>query len=119
MKQLVSLLAVSLLFWTPVFAEEPEKGQKPADQEAKEEQTEHNVNTSVATTQTPLPPGLEKQGKLPLGLTKKGKTPYGWSQGKAWWKHGGQTPQGSHPMGNSGVFGGGHSGHANPGHGHR
>ncbi len=106
MRQFMSVLAISLVFWIPGFAEESDKGQKPVDQ-------------NETTTQTPLPPGLEKRGKVPPGLEKKGKTPHGWSQGKAGWKHGSQTPHGSHPMGNGRVLGGGHSGHANPGHGHR
>ena len=77
-------------------------------------------NTSTTNTrQGPLPPGLEKQGKMPAGLEKHGKTPKGWSQGKASWKHSGQTPGSRPTMGNSEVGGGGHAGHANFGHGHR
>ncbi len=119
MKRIMELVVCATFLCAPVFAEEPDKGQKPADQEAKEEQVEHKVDASSPTTQTPLPPGLEKRGKLPPGLEKKGKTPHGWSQGKAWWKHPGQTPQGLHPTGNGGVFSGGHAGHSTPGHGHR
>ena len=112
-RRVLGVVVGAAFLCAPVFAEEPEKGQKPADQEVKEEQAEHAIHTSATTTtQTPLPPGLEKQGKVPPGLKKQGKTPHGWSQGKAWWKHGQPQPgsaTGTHSS---------HSPHSNHGHGH-
>ena len=99
----------------PVFAEEPDKDQKPVNQEVKEELAEHKTDTSSPTTQAPLPPGIEKRGKLPSGLEKKGKTPHGWSQGKAWWKHPGQTQPGQTPP-RGAPSTGSHGHHANHGH---
>lgn len=97
---ILGIVVGSTLLCAPVFAEKPDDtGQQPA------------------ATQAPWPPGLEKEGTLPHGLEKQGKTPHGWGQGNAWWKQGGQAPQGSHPRGDGGVFSGGHSGRANPGHG--
>ncbi len=124
----VGAVVFSAFLCAPVFAEEPEKIQKHADQEAKEEQGEHKADAShvaapfstATQTPSPMPPGLEKRGKVPPGLEKKGKTPHGWSQGKAGWKHPGQTSpahHGSH-SGNGGVVGGGHTAHSNAGHGH-
>ena len=109
MKRIIGLVVGSLVLCAPLFAEGHDNDRKPADQE----------HASSSTTQTPLPPGLKKQGKLPPGLEKKGKTPHGWSQGKAEWKQPGQTPQGRHSTGNGGVVGGGHTNHPNQGHGHR
>ncbi len=120
MKRTIGLVVFVMFLCAPVFAEEPEKGQKPVDQKAKVELAEHKADTSSPPTQTPLPPGIEKRGKLPPGLEKSGKTPRGWSQGKAWWKHPGQTTPGHTPPGHTppGASAGSHGHHANHSHGH-
>ena len=100
MKRIIGVVIGSLVLCAPLFAEEHDNEQKPANRE----------HASSSTTQTPRPPGLKKQGKLPPGLEKKGKTPHGWSQGKAEWKHSGQTSPGASV---------GSQSHANHGHGHR
>lgn len=113
MKRFIGLLVITTFLCGQVVAAEQEA------KEAKEEQAEHKVNaSSTTTTQTPLPPGLEKRGKMPPGLEKQGKTPHGWSQGKAAWKHPGQAPSGHPGLGNKGVLTTGH-GASHAGHGHR
>ena len=110
MKQVLSVIVVSMLLCAPIFAEETQKG--PDDQTA----------SSSTQASHPVPPGLEKHGKKPHGLEKKGKTPPGWSQGKASWKHPGEASSAQHgspPMGNKGVVTSGHPPHPSTGHGHR
>jgi len=129
MKPLIGAVVVSMVLSGVVFA--AESGQEQAEQQTKEGQAQPTVpqnasasSSTASQTSTPLPPGLQKQGKVPHGLEKQGKTPRGWSQGKASWKQSGQTtpaPQHSsvgqhrgwsqnHPLGSSG------SSHAAHGH---
>ncbi len=111
MKRFIGLLVITTFLCGQVVA---------ADQDAKEEQAEHKAGTSSTITQTPLPPGLEKRGKMPPGLEKKGKTPHGWSQGKAAWKHPGQTSSGHPGLGNKGMVTNGHgASHTRHGHSHQ
>ena len=84
MKSAIGLaMMVSVLLWTPVFAEEQTEHKEAKTVPA----ASSTSSTAVQTTATPL--GLKKQGKKPRGLKKKGKTPPGWSHGKktGWENH--------------------------------
>ena len=76
MKTMISLVMLSLLVGTPVFAEGGPGKSDPNTTQAVPS------TTSTATQTTATPPGLKKQGKTPPGLKKKGKTPPGWSHGR-------------------------------------
>ncbi len=98
MKPLIGVVLVCMGLSGAVCAAEP--GQEQAEPHTKEGQAQPTVTQNASAvssttpqTSTPLPPGLQTQGTVPHGLEKQGKTPHGWSQGKAWWKLGTQSPQ--------------------------